>query len=147
VITTALGVVDGMYRTASGKGVEKDFTQYQPVSTFIKTEKNTNPQGVADIYRLSAEIQGLTTGFQNYISYGMVKEAQELMENNQGLFAIKQTINGLRNQLNNLSKQERMMMNSEGMSQEARTQAIDSLRDARRQISTIMPELIKYTGK
>lgn len=147
VITTMLGMVDGLYRTASGKGVDKDFTQYQPISTFIKNDKNTNPQGVADIYRLSAEIQGLTTGFQNYVSYGMVKEAQDLMENNQGLFAIKQTINGLRNQLNNLSKQERMLMNSEGMSQEARTQGVDSLREARRQITTIMPELIKYTGK
>jgi len=147
VVTTMLGIVDGMYRTASGKGVDKDFTQYQPISTFIKTEKNTNPQGVADLYRLSAEIQGLTTGFQNYISYGMVKEAQELMAENQGLFAIKQSINSLRNQLNNISKQERMLMNSEGISQEARTQGVDSLREARRQITTIMPELIKQTGK
>ena len=147
VVTTMLGVLDGMYRASTGKGVEKDLTQYQPVSTFIKNEKNTNPQGVADIYRLSTEIQGLTTGFQNYISYGMVDEAKKLMDDNQGLFMVKGSITALRNQLNTLSRQERMVMNNENISQEARTQQINTLRDARRQISNAMPDLIKYTGK
>jgi hypothetical protein len=147
VVTTMLGMVDGMYRAASGKGTEKDFTQYQPVSTFIKNDRNTNPQGVADIYRLSAEIQGLTTGFQNYLRYGMVDEAKKLMDDNQGLFMVKGSITALRNQLNNLSRQERIVMNNENISQEARTQYVNSLRDARRQISSIMPDLIKYTGK
>jgi len=147
VITTMLTMLDGMYRASTGKGVEKDFTQYQPVSTFIKTEKNTNPQGVADIYRLSAEIQGLTTGLNNYISYGMIKEADNLVKENQGLFALKQTIGNLRNQLNTLSRQERIVMNNDAIPQEDRTRMVDSLREARRQISSAMPDLIKQTGK
>ena len=147
VITTMLTMLDGMYRASTGKGVEKDFTQYQPVSTFIKTEKNTNPQGVADIYRLSAEIQGLTTGLNNYISYGMIKEADNLVKENQGLFALKQTIGNLRNQLNTLSRQERIVMNNDAIPQEERTRMVDSLREARRQISSAMPDLIKQTGK
>lgn len=147
VITTMLSMLDGMYRASTGKGIDKDITQYQPVSTFIRNEKNTNPQGVADIYRLSAEIQGLTTGLQNYISYGMVKEAEQLIKDNQGLFALKQSIGSLRNQLNTLSRQERIIMNTDTIPQEERTRMVDSLHDARRQISSAMPELIKYTGK
>jgi hypothetical protein len=147
VITTMLSMLDGMYRASTGKGIDKDFTQYQPMSTFIKNEKNTNPQGVADIYRLSAEIQGLTTGLQNYISYGMVKEAEQLVKDNEGLFALKQSIGSLRNQLNTLSRQERIVMNNESSPQEDRTRMVNSLHDARRQISSAMPELIKYTGK
>jgi hypothetical protein len=147
VITTMLGVLDGMYRASTGKGVEKDFTQYQPMSTFIKTDKNTNPQGVADIYRLSAEIQGLTTGFNNYLSYGMVEEAEQLVKDNQGLFALKQSIASLRNQLNTLSRQERIVMNNDSIPQADRTRMVDSLREARRQISSAMPDLIKQTGK
>lgn len=147
VVTTMLGMVDGLYRTASGKGVDKDFTQFQPFSTFIKNEKNTNPQGVADIYRLSAEIQGLTTAVQYYNSMGMADEARKLMEENEGLFRLKGSLSSMRTQLNNLSRQERVILNSDVVSQDARTQYIDSIREARRQLSSVMPDLIKYTGK
>ena len=145
--TTVLGMVDGMYKAASGQGVEKDITQYAPIADFIKTEKNSNSQGVADIYRLSAEIQGLTTAVNTYMANGMADHALKLMQENEGLFSLKTSITNLRTQLNTLSKQEKMITNNPNLTPAERTPMVDSIREARLQIGKVMPQLVQYTGK
>ena len=145
--TTVLGVADGMYKTASGQGLEKDLTQYAPFSTFIKNDRNTNPQGVADIYRLSAEIQGLTTAVNTYMANGMADHAVKLMQENEGLFSLKASITNLRTQLNTLSKEEKIITNNPNLTPAERTPMVDSIRQARLQIAKVMPQLVQYTGK
>jgi hypothetical protein len=145
--TTVLGMVDGMYKAASGQGVEKDITQYTPIADFIKTEKNSNSQGVADIYRLSAEIQGLTTAVNTYMANGMADHALKLMQENEGLFSLKASITNLRTQLNTLSKQEKMIINNPNLTPAERKPMVDSIREARLQIGKVMPQLVQYTGK
>jgi hypothetical protein len=145
--TTVLGMVDGMYKAVSGQGVEKDITQYAPIADFIKNEKNSNSQGVADIYRLSAEIQGLTTAVNTYMANGMADHAVKLMQENEGLFSLKASITNLRTQLNTLSKQEKMITNNPNLTPAERTPMVDSIRQARLQIGRVMPQLVQYTGK
>jgi hypothetical protein len=145
--TSIFGIVDSMYRAATGRGVDKDWTQYPVVQKFLKTEQNTNPQGVADVYRLSAEIQGLTTALNTFIAQGSVDKARDLIEKNEGLFAMKGTISGLRTQLNNLSRQERMVVNNANLSQDQKEQQVQAVREARRQIGKALTDVIDYTEK
>jgi hypothetical protein len=136
-----------MYRATTGRGVDKDWTQYPVVQKFLKTEQNTNPQGVSDVYRLSAEIQGLTTAINTFIAQGSADKALALIEKNEGLLGMKQTISGLRTNLNMLSRQERMVVNNDQISQDDKEQQIKALREARRTIGQAMTESIKYTEK
>jgi len=148
IVTSVLGLVDGMYRSATGTGVEKDWTQYPTISTFLKTAQNTNPKGVADIYRLSAEIQGVTTAINTYVAQGRADLAQELMKKNEGLLAMKQSVTGLRTQLNTLSRNERMIVNNPNIPQDQKETQVEQIREARRQIGKVMTEnLIDKTGK
>lgn len=148
IVTSVLGLVDGMYRSASGTGVEKDWTQYPTISTFLKTAQNTNPKGVADIYRLSAEIQGVTTAINTYVAQGRADLAQELMKKNEGLLTMKQSVTGLRTQLNTLSRNERMIVNNPNIPQDQKEIQVEQIREARRQIGKVMTEnLIDKTGK
>ena len=148
VVTSLLGLIDGMYRSATGTGVDKDWTQYPTISTFLKTAQNTNPRGVADIYRLSAEIQGVTTAINTYVAQGRADLAQELMKKNEGLLTMKQSVTGLRTQLNTLSRNERMIVNNPNIPQEAKEAQVEQIREARRQIGKVMTEnLIGQTGK
>jgi hypothetical protein len=148
IVTSLLGLVDGMYRTASGVGVEKDWTQYPTVSTFLKTQANTNPKGVADIYRLSAEIQGVTTAINTYVAQGQADKAANLMKENEGLLTIKQSVSALRTQLNTLSRNERMLVNNPNIPQDQKNAQLDQIKEARRQIGRVMTEsLIDKTGK
>lgn len=145
--TSIFGIVDGLYRAASGRGVDKDWTQYPVVQKFLKTEANTNAQGVADVYRLSAEIQGLTTALNTFVAQGSADKARDLIEKNQGLFAMKSSISGLRTELNNLSRQERMIRNNDNIDQASKEAQIEAIREARRQIGKTMTDSIKYTQK
>lgn len=145
--TSIFGIVDGLYRAASGRGVDKDWTQYPVVQKFLKTEANTNAQGVADVYRLSAEVQGLTTALNTFMAQGSADKAMDLIEKNEGLFAMKATISGLRTQLNNLSRQERMVRNNDNIDQASKEAQIEAIREARRQIGKTMTDSIKYTQK
>lgn len=148
IVTSVLGLVDGMYRSATGTGVEKDWTQYPTISTFLKTAQNTNPKGVADIYRLSAEIQGVTTAINTYVAQGRADLAQELMKKNEGLLTMKQSVTGLRTQLNTLSRNERMIVNNPNIPQDQKEIQVEQIREARRQIGKVMTEnLIDKTGK
>lgn len=147
IVTSVLGLVDSMYRSASGVGVDKDWTQYPTVSTFLKTQANTNPKGVADIYRLSAEIQGLTTAINTYVAQGMADKAADLMKENEGLLSMKQTISGLRTQLNTLSRNERMIVNNPNIPQDQKNQQVEQIREARRVLGKAMTENISQTGK
>ena len=145
--TSILGMVDGLYRGTTGSGVDKDWTQYPVIQKFLKSEANTNPQGVSDVYRLSAEIQGLTTALNTFIAQGSADKARDLMEKNPGLFAMKSTISGLRTQLNNLSRQERMIRNNDNIDQETKERQVEAIRQARRAIGKIMTDSIENTGK
>ena len=145
--TSIFGIVDGLYRAASGRGVDKDWTQYPVVQKFLKTEANTNAQGVADVYRLSAEIQGLTTALNTFVAQGSADKARDLIEKNQGLFAMKSSISGLRTELNNLSRQERMIRNNDNIDQASKEDQIEAIREARRRIGKAMTDTIKYTEK
>lgn len=147
IVTSMLGLVDGMYRSATGVGVDKDWTQYPTVSTFLKTQANTNPKGVADIYRLSAEIQGLTTAINTYVAQGMGEKAVELMKENEGLLSMKQSISGLRTQLNTLSRNERMIVNNPNIPQDQKEAQVEQIREVRRQLGKLMTQNISLTGK
>ena len=146
--TAILGLVDGLYRSATGTGIDKDWTQYPTVSTFLKTQQNTNPKGVADVYRLSAEIQGLTTAINTYMAQGQAQRAVELMQDNRELLNLKASISGLRTQLNVLSRNERMVVNNPNIPQEAKEAQVEQIREARRRIGQMMTDnLIGKTGK
>lgn len=147
IVTSMLGLIDGMYRSATGTGVDKDWTQYPTISTFLKTAQNTNPKGVADIYRLSAEIQGLTTAINTYVAQGMGEKAIELMKENEGLLSMKQSISGLRTQLNTLSRNERMIVNNPNIPQDQKEAQVEQIREARRQLGKLMTQNISLTGK
>lgn len=147
IVTSMLGLIDGMYRSATGTGVDKDWTQYPTVSTFLKTQANTNPKGVADIYRLSAEIQGLTTAINTYVAQGMGERAVELVKENEGLLSMKQSISGLRTQLNTLSRNERMIVNNPNIPQDQKNEQLRQIRETRRVLGKIMSENISLTGK
>ena len=147
IVTSMLGLIDGMYRSATGVGVDKDWTQYPTVSTFLKTAQNTNPKGVADTYRLSAEIQGLTTAINTYVAQGMDEKAIELMKENEGLLSMKQSISGLRTQLNTLSRNERMIVNNPNIPQDQKEVQVEQIREARRQLGKLMTQNISLTGK
>lgn len=147
IVTSMLGLVDGMYRSASGTGVDKDWTQYPTISTFLKTAQNTNPKGVADIYRLSAEIQGLTTAINTYVAQGMGEKAMELMKENEGLLSMKQSISGLRTQLNTLSRNERMIVNNPNVPQDQKEEQVNQIRETRRVLGKMLTESISLTGK
>lgn len=148
IVTSVLGLVDGMYRSATGTGVDKDWTQYPTVSTFLKTQQNTNPKGVSDVYRLSAEIQGLTTAINTYVAQGQANKAVELMKENEDLFTVKSSVAALRTQLNTLSRNERMIVNNPKISQEQKEAQLEQIRAARRQIGKVMTEnLVGRTGK
>lgn len=146
--TTVFGLMDSMYRAATGRGVDKDWTQYPVIQKFLKTEANTNPQGVADVYRLSGEIQGLTTALNTFMAQGAADKAQDLLEKNEGLFGMKSSVSGLRTILNTLSRNERMIVNNPNIPQAEKRAQLEQIREARRQIGKVMTEeMIGRTGK
>ena len=145
--TTVFGLMDSMYRSATGRGVDKNWTQYPVVQKFLKDSSNTNPQGVADVYRLSGEIQGLTTALNTFLAQGSVDKAQALVENNKGLFDLKPAISQLRTQLNTLSRNERMIVNNQNISQDQKEDQLQMIRDSRRIIGKQMTDMIERTGK
>ena len=145
--TTVFGLMDSMYRSATGRGVDKNWTQYPIVQKFLKDSSNTNPQGVADVYRLSGEIQGLTTALNTFMAQGSVDKARAIVEKNQGLFNLKPAISQLRTQLNTLSRNERMIVNNPNIPQDQKEEQIRQIREARRIIGKQMTDMIERTGK
>ena len=78
---------------------------------------------------------------------GMGEKAMDLMKANEGLLSMKQSISGLRTQLNTLSRNERMIVNNPNIPQDEKEAQVQQIRETRRVIGKYLTENISQTGK